>query len=166
MNGTLLTLAKHNYAALVDLSTFLSFRGFGNPEPQLGYDIAQMVHGVFESMSWADRRATPREYQFLDALFEADEVCGGRLREVIGNPPNEQNADEGLPKCVLAAAQFDRTKGTAFAEMIINHLDNLGYLILISDGSLPDVEVATHRDYFGQLRRRAHEFTSLDASTI
>ena len=79
-------------------------------------------------------------------------LSGGKLKEIIADPGLRQEADDGLPRSVLAAARFDAKEGTAFAPMMINHLENLGYLILISDASLQDVEIVTFYAYFGRLR--------------
>jgi hypothetical protein len=151
MNKPLLYLAKHNYAALADLAIFLSRQGSSASRAQAMHDVALLVRDLFEEMAWSDRHTSYHEYDLLDGLIQEDEAIEGNLIEVLSQPLQSIESN-GIPPCLASAANFDRQHGTAFTDMMIRHIENLGYLILVSDSLLTQEEKDHYEAYIGQLR--------------
>lgn len=148
MNQSITLLARHNFAAVCTIAKFLERRGYWTTKRDIAVDVAETVHSLFEALAWADRKLHEGECWFLDAVLEEDEAHGAHLKECIA----EGRAQNPVPGCLAAAALHDSVHGTSFADLLLNHLENLGRLIMMSDARLSSEEVQACQAYFARLR--------------
>lgn len=148
MNQSIILLARHNYAAVCTLASFLERRGFWTTQRDIAADVAETVHSIFESLAWADRRLHQGECWLLEAILEEDQDRGAHLEKAIF----KGEAATAIPGCLAAAAAHDSHHGSYFAELLLNHLENLGRLVIMADSEVTPAEMAAYRSHFANLR--------------
>lgn len=141
-------LARHNFAAICTLAQLLESRGYWTTRREISEDVAQTVHSLFESLAWADRSLHDGECWLLDAILEEDQAHGAYLKKAIA----EGQAANPVPGCLAAAALHDSIHGSGFAELLLNHLENLGRLIIMTDGVVTPTELDAYKEHFAYLR--------------
>ncbi|MBI5707588.1 MAG: hypothetical protein HZC36_11440 [Armatimonadetes bacterium] len=148
MNLSIALLARHNFAAVSTLSKFLESRGYWTTQREIAADVAETVHSLFDSLAWADRRLHQGECWLLEAVLDEDQEHGAHLERAIarGEAPNP------VPGCLAAAALHDSVYGTGFAELLLNHLENLGRLIIMADAKITPSELEAYKKHFSHLR--------------
>lgn len=148
MNQSIKSLARHNFAAVCTLASYLESRGYWTTKRDIAADVAETVHGLFESLAWADRRLHQGECWLLEAILEEDQVRGAHLEKAI----SKGEAASAIPGCLVAAAVHDSLHGSYFAELLLNHLENLGRLVIMADSEVTPAEVAAYGSHFANLR--------------
>ena len=152
MNQNLITLAQQNVAALHTLSRFLHASGTWPKDREIESDTSSAIYELFEEMAWSDRNLHAMEYQLLDSILEEDAYSGGALLDRVGDIGSSERESPQTPGCLLAAIAHDSKHETQFRRVVVNHLENLGFLILISDARLDDSERKTFESHFARLR--------------
>lgn len=148
MNQSIKLLARHNYAAVSALAQYLESRGYWTTRRDIAADVADTMHGLFESLAWADRRLHQGECWLLEAILEEDQVRGAHLERAI----SKGRAAGAIPGCLAAAAVHDSVHGSSFAEVLLNHLENLGRLVIMADSEVTPGEMAAYKSHFANLR--------------
>lgn len=153
MNQHLLNLARHNFASIQSLAGLLKARGYWTAERSIEEDATLAVHDVFQAIAWSDRKLDHRECRLLDALLDEDALHGHHLKRVIAESARSADAEPGVPGTMAAAALHDALHQTQFRELMLNHLENIGMLIVMADGQTSPEEVANLRSHFLKLRK-------------
>ncbi len=148
MNQSIKSLARYNFAAVCALASYLESRGYWTAKRDIAADVAETVHGLFESLAWADKRLHQGECWLLEAILEEDQVRGAHLEKTIA----KGGAGSDVPGCLAAAAVHDSLHGSHFAEVLLNHLENLGRLVIMADSEVTPAEIAAYRSHFENLR--------------
>lgn len=148
MNQSLKLLARHNFAAICTLAQFLESRGYWTTSRDIAEDVAQTVHSLFDSLAWADRSLHQGECWLFEAILEEDNTRGAYLERAIA----EGHATNLVPGCLAAAAMHDSIHGSGFAELLLNHLENLGRLIIMADAEVTPTELEAYKSHFAHLR--------------
>ncbi len=149
MNEYLTQLARYNFTALCTIARFLDSRGYWTTKRDIAADVAETVHSLFEALAWADGSLHARECWLIEAVLEQDEEFSARVKEHFANGI----AQNPVPGCLVAAALHDSIHKTAFAELLLNHLENLGRLIMMADASISAQELNAFQNHFSELRR-------------
>ena len=152
MNSQLLTLARQNYAALLSLSQFLHKRGTWPTGKTPGKDVAMTTYDLFHSLAWSDRKLNSNEYKLLDAILEEDHAHFGHLDACIAEMVGLEAKPATVPPIIEAAVAHDNKYGTHFADIALNHLENLGLMIILSDTKVDDIERFTYKIHFDRIR--------------
>lgn len=148
MNQSMKLLARHNFAAICTLAQFLESRGYWTTKRDIAADVAETIHSLFDSLAWADRSLHYRECWLLEAVLEEDQAYGAHLEKTIA----EGQAANPFPGCLAAAALHDSVHGSELAELLLNHLENLGRLIIMADAEVTPIELETYKKHFAHLR--------------
>lgn len=148
MNESIKLLARHNFAAICTLAQFLEGRGYWTSSRGIAEDVAQTVYSLFDSLAWADRSLHNRECWLLGAILEEDQARGAHLAKAIADGP----AANPFPGCLAAAALHDSVHGSGFSELLLNHLENLGRLIMMADADVSPIELSAYKKHFEHLR--------------
>lgn len=141
-------LAQQNFAAICTVAQLLESRGYWTTSRDIATDVAQTVHSLFVSLAWADRSLHNGECWLLEAVLEEDRARGAHLEKAIA----EGQAANPIPGCLVAAALHDSVHGSGFAELLLNHLENLGRLIIMADAEVTPTELDAYKKYFARLR--------------
>lgn len=149
MNHSIQLLARYNYAAVSSLAQFLESRGYWTTPRDIAADVAETVHSLFNSLAWADRRLHQGECWLLEAVLEEDQERGAHLENAIARG----EVTNPVPGCLAAAALHDSVYGSGFADLLLNHLENLGRLIMMADAEVSSVELDAFKEHFQHLRR-------------
>lgn len=148
MNPTLNQLACQNFGALCTLAKFLESRGYWTANRAIELDVASAVHQLFEALAWADGNLHARECWLIDALLEGEASFHAELRECFATGSSQAT----LPGCIAAAALHDSIHHTSLADIFLNHLENLGRLIVMADATITPEELSTFHAHFAKLR--------------
>lgn len=148
MNESLTQLAQNNFTALCTLAKFLESRGYWVSKGEIESDVAETVHSLFESLAWADGSLHARECWLIDAVLDKDEAFSIHLKERFA----QGSVANPVHGCLAAAAQHDSTHQTSFADLFLNHLENLGRLIMMADASISSRELKAFKVHFSELR--------------
>lgn len=138
MNNSLTQLARQNFGSICTIATFLESRGYWTTSRAIELDVASAVHRLFEALAWADGRLHARECWLLDALLDGEASFHAELRECFATGSTQAT----LPGCLAAAALHDSIHHTSFADLFLNHLENLGRLIVMADATITQSEVS------------------------
>ncbi len=149
MNQSLTQLARQNFSALCTIATFLDTRGYWTTHRAIALDVATTVHCLFEELAWADGRLHDRECWLIDALIEGDASFNAQLRGCFASGTSQSS----IPGCLAAAALHDSIHHTSFADLFLNHLENLGRLIMMADATITSDELAAFHAHFARLRQ-------------
>lgn len=164
MNTHIHSLARQNFASVYSLALFLKSRGYWTTDRSIEQDAVKVVWDILEVLVWADRRLDTRECKLIEAILLEDEELGGHLDQIISEHGLNRSKDLEVPGCLAAAALHDSVHQTRFVDLFINHLENLGLLIIVSDGRMEPDEMEEFRAYFAWLRSRvapAHDDESI-----
>jgi hypothetical protein len=148
VNESLTQLAQYNFNALCTLARFLDSRGYWTTKRDITIDVAETVHSLFEALAWADGSLHARECWLLEAVLQDEEHVRAHVRECFANG----KAQNPVPGCLVAAALHDSIHQTFFAELFLNHLENLGRLIMMADATVSDLEQRAFQEHFSGLR--------------
>lgn len=153
MNQQLLNLTKHNIEALYSLSELMHARGYWTTDRDIEQDTARVIYELFQLLAWSDRGLHDNECHLLDAVLEVDKSHGGHIKKLLDTMPQEEGLKPRIPGCLTAAALHDPVHKTRFGDLIMNHLQNLGLLILMADARMKRPEIEAYDAYFLDLRR-------------
>ncbi len=152
MNTQLPLLVKSNVSALYSLCDFMNSRGFWTAERDIRQDLSKSIYELFQLFAWSDGVLHKNEYHLLDAALEVDALYDGHLKQLVEAGPLEDVSKPRVPGCLVSAALHDSVHETMFVHIIINHLENLALIIIMSDSKLDPAEHETFRNYFADLR--------------
>ena len=152
MNTQLPLLVKNNVSALYSLCDFMNSRGFWTAERDIRQDLSKSIYELFQLFAWSDGALHKNEYRLLDAALEVDALYDSHLKQLVEAGPLEEVTNPRVPGCLVSAALHDSVHETMFVHIIINHLENLALIIIMSDAKLEAVEHDAFRNYFAELR--------------
>lgn len=148
MNESLTQLAQYNFTALCTVAKFLESRGYWISKGEIESDVAETVHSLFESLAWADGSLHARECWLIEAVLEKDEAFSIHLKECF----SRGSVANPVHGCLASAILHDSTHQTSIADLFLNHLENLGRLIMMADASVSDGELTAFHAHFSKLR--------------
>lgn len=149
MNQSIKLLARHNFAAICAMASYLESRGYWTTQRNIAANVAETVHSLFESLAWADGRLHLRECWLMEAVLEEDQARGAHLEKIIASGV----AANPVSGCLAAAALHDSVHGSSFADILLNHLENLGRLIIMADAEVSRDELEAFKKHFQSLRK-------------
>jgi hypothetical protein len=152
MNTQLPLLAKNNISALYSVNDFMNSRGFWTTDRDIRQDLSRFIYELFQFFAWSDGALHKNEYRLLDVALEVDAHYDGHLKLLVEAGPLGDVSKPIVPGCLVSAALHDSVHETSFVHIIINHLENLALIIIMSDSKLEISEQEAFRDYFSELR--------------
>lgn len=138
------------FDALCSIATLLEQRGYWTSRSDITIDVADTVRDLFHSLAWADRSLHDAECRLFESLFEVGSAPSLTLQEAFGS----ERAANPVPGCLVAAALHDSIYKTSFSVLFLNHLENIGRLIVMADGQLAPSEVDALQQHLLAMRRR------------
>ncbi|MCE9558829.1 MAG: hypothetical protein K8R88_07735, partial [Armatimonadetes bacterium] len=90
--------------------------------------------------------------KLLDAILEEDQAHYGQLETCIAEMVGTASKPATVPPIIEAAIAHDNKYGTHFADIALNHLENLGMMIILSDAKVEDIERFTYQIHFERIR--------------
>ena len=130
----------------------MNSRGFWTTDRQIRQDLAKSIYELFQLFAWSDGVLHTNEYRLLDAALEVDLLYDCHLKELVDAGPIEEISKPRVPGCLVSAALHDSVHETRFTHIIINHLENLALIILMSDSKFELSEHNAFESYFAELR--------------
>lgn len=144
-------LVQENVSSLYSVATVISALESWPKEARPAEDIAATIFDLFEALTWSDRSLHNNEYKLFEAVLEEDKLHGSHVAALVGSRPHNSSLDQHTSICLSVAARHDSTFGTTYQELLVNHLKNLGLLILMADKRIEPAEIAAFDTYFKRL---------------
>lgn len=137
----------------------MNARGVWPKDVKVEADVAHTIHELFQALAWSDRTLHDSEYKLWEAALEEDKLHGGYLATLVGTYSQGMKSDGHRIVCLEVATQHDKEFGTTFTELLINHLRNLGLLILMADKRVEPAEIEAYEAYFQRLKEQVYGST-------